>query len=380
MKVLLAVLTSVLFFTACEFQQDPLSGASDNVKKNNPPAAEKPVKEEAYPTEALQIEFPTKVDGRVGSPIEFKIAGHMMMEGVDFKLMVDNLADFEGATFDEATGIFKWTPTKAFVGGQPSMEGYLRLTMYTVPTELVPKIAVRREHVTFVIANQYTKPVLMSITSQGNYPAGSDYTLDVTVEDIDAYSPSEVQIVAEECSSYYSKSASIFVYSDSFSATKTPNQYTTKIRLRLSSVDVPTGNYCLAYRAVSKHGVRSDLKKVEFGIAGKPKETRITLSPKFEVVAGTTVQKEFSIFDPSNNGAVSILSVDGLETKFPGSSLVCGPSSYKSQLDCVLNIVTTATMAARDHIVSIRTESVAPGVTPKAISRHDTRITVKAAN
>lgn len=382
MKVLLALLTSLMFLTACELQQDPIQGAPDQVRQGVPPTAGKPTPAKPLPKEALQIDAPILVNGRVGAPLEFKILGRVMTPDVSFKIYIDNLSDFPGATFDEATGDFKWIPTKAQVGSFPSMELPLRITLATDVTANSPTISVEKKTISLVIQNAYSKPIVNTVTGPTTVVVGSTYNFDFTMEDVDAMSETDASLMVRDCTtSYYSDSIAHLVEIKSISANATtPNNYQGRVTLDLTKVGIlPSGTYCFGLVAVSKHGVISDLYKREVTVEAKMRSTKMTMETAPEVKVGEKIQIAFAIYDPSNNGVLTMKSQDDIATILPGSTLTCNRSfSTKFQLDCRGEIDAT-TAAVKVYEVNFVVENAGSNAVQKVTTNHTLRINVKAA-
>lgn len=382
MKLVLALLTSLMFLTACEMQQDPLSGASDQVREGRLPDTNKPVAEKPLPKEAMQIDAPVLVNGRVGSQMEFKILGRVMTPDVGFTLSIDNLADFPGATFDAATGDFKWTPVKALVGGRPSVELVLRITLSTQSTEKNPTISVEKKAVSLVVVNSYSKPIVNTVTGQAQLLVGKNYTMEFQVEDIDAFSEDDVTVMIRDCpSNYYSDSIAHLVEVKKVKTdTANPGKYVGELSIGLSSADMlPSGNYCFGLVAVSKHGVSSELYKKEVSVEAKLKNTKMTMNLAPVLKVGEIAQVAFSIYDPSGNGILAMTAMDDIAAILPGSSLSCKHGgSAKSQLDCS-GIINTTGAEAKVYSLNMEVENSTSRSNQKVTTRHTLRINVKAA-
>jgi len=145
MKLNTAIFISLGFLAACSMKQDPLTGAPEVVRQGVPPNVDRPASTQPLPKEALQIDAPALVNGRVGIPMEFKVSGRIMLPNVPFKLAIEIISDFPGASFDQSTGEFKWTPTKAVMGSSPSLEIPLRITLITDVTPESPTISMEKE-------------------------------------------------------------------------------------------------------------------------------------------------------------------------------------------------------------------------------------------
>lgn len=112
-------IAAALMLQACnlDFSQDPLKNESEavqnaQIKEEAPPPP--PKKTAAIRPEELHIdilgsvaEYFSFVEGREGKQ---EVGGRVLTPNADYELSVDNLADFEGATFDAAKGVFTWTP------------------------------------------------------------------------------------------------------------------------------------------------------------------------------------------------------------------------------------------------------------------------------
>lgn len=383
MKILLAALTTVLFFTACEFQQDPTEGAPEAVRNGRIPDQNKPVAEKSLPADALQIDGPNDVFGRVGTPVEFKIQGRVMVEGVNFTLSIENLSEFPGATYDAQTGEFKWTPTKEIVSGFSETDVFLKVRLVTVRTEKVAS-SLREASFRINVKNTYTRPIVNFITAEKNYVTGSNYDMAFELEDIDATGDGDVNLSVRDCASSYSyKSISHFVKIQRYTRdANRPGKFVGTLSLQLSNAAlVPSDSYCFALQATSKFNVASELYTKQFNIQSKIRDTRANLE-EVEMLLGQTMSLSFSIYDPSGYGTVSVKSMTDISTLLPGSSLSCRRAVGNiSQLDCtgVLNAVGVAVKNYDVEIVVLNT--LQPSLTVPAQTKpttHKLRIKVKA--
>lgn len=385
MKVLLALLTSVLFLSACEMQQDPLANASDQVRNGHLPDTNKPVPEKPIPQDGLLVDAPERVNARVGSEVQFKVGGRVMVPGVTFKMMVLNLADFPGAKFDESTGEFFWTPSKALLGSLPNLAMSLKVVLATESTPTHPTVSVRNHEVRFFIENTYTKPIVNTIEGNtGVLITGKSYEMTVTLEDIDAYGKENVSVQVRDCpASYSSDSLSHFVEVKNIKdVTGSTGKYTGTVLVNLNNADtLAYGTYCFGLVAVSKHGVVSDFYKREVTVEPRLRPTKMTMESIPSMTAGESMQVAFSIYDPANFANIRLVSMDDVATALPGSSLTCKKAyGTSSQLDCAGLIKTDVTTAAKTLTVTIKVESVSPRSIQTASNTHTLRINVKAAN
>lgn len=387
MKLVLALLTSLVFLSACELQQDPISGAPDAVRDGRPPGVGKPIPQKPLPKEALHIDAPTMVNGRVGSSIEFQVLGRVMSPDVGFSLIIENLADFPGATFDPVSGEFKWTPTKDIVGGFPSIEVVLKIALITEATEKNPTISMEKKAITMVIANSYSKPIVNSVTGLNTVVAGTSNNFNFVFEDIDAFGASDAQLMVRDCpKNYYSESIAHFVNIGRLVESSTGNgKFEGYVTLNLTKADnILTGKYCFGLVAVSKHGVVSELYKHDFNIEAKIRSTRMTMELAPEVELGTKSSFAFAIYDPTNQGTVSWVNQNVIEAELqaelPGSKIKCSQVySAKFQLNCQ-GVVDTTQAQVKVYMFNLEILNEIPRTSQRITTKHPLRFNVKAAN
>lgn len=378
----LALLTGLIFLSACEMQQDPIAGAPEAIREGRPPDTSKPVPEKPLDRNALQIDAPSLVNGRVASPVEIRIQGRVMMAGVDFQLSVDNLDEFPGATFDTTTGEFKWTPAKALMGGFPSVELPLRITMATIPNKENATITVEKKTISLVIVNTYSKPIINSVGGSNPLPTGSRHVFAFDLEDVDAVSLKDVAVEVRECAStYYATSVAHLVEIRRVEQSSSgPGRYSGEAVLDLSSAGgLNSGTYCFGLMAISRHGVVSDIYKKEFSIEAKMKATKITQQKALEMTVGEKVYLAFSFYDPSGVGQLSVKSMDDIATMLPGSSLSCTSTwSTRSQLDCA-GFVDATSAQIRYYTLNFAIENAGARPTQSTVTNHMIRIQVRGA-
>lgn len=379
MKSVVVLLAAVMMLGACTgTTQDPLAGAPDVIRDGKLPDTNKPVSEKPLPKEALQIDAPGVVNGRVGMPVEFKVTGRVMVAGVDSAISFDNISEFPGATFNVSTGIFSWVPAKGAVGSAPSAEYTLRISLATVANPSNPTVSVEKKNVVLVIVNSYAKPIVNYITGDTNLQAGRKYTMNFEVEDQDAMVADDVSMVVRDCvNSYYSDSIAHYVdMPTKVKAATTAGKYTGSLVLDLSMADtVRTGDYCFAISAVSKFGVMSQAYVRNVSIEAKVRNTKIT-NAVAEVPAGQALRFGFSIYDPTGTGIITIKSLGNLSTQLPGSSITCG-NSASGIVDCVATIDATNLQPAV-YTTDIVTENKSNKSNTTVQTTHTLRINVKA--
>lgn len=383
MKLFVAILAGLLLLTGCEAEQDPIKGAPEVIREGRPPDAQKPTPEPPLAKEALQIDAPNLVNGRVGAPLEFKILGRVMIPDVGFSITIDNLSEFPGATYDATTGDFKWTPAKSAVGSFPSLSMELRVTLVTEVSEKSPTVSAEKKAIALVIQNSYSKPIVNTVTAPPTpISIGNSYKFKVAMEDVDALSTGDVSMMVRDCEkSYYSTSIGHLVKLGKVKAGTTFGKYENEATVDLTKADYLEGaRYCFAVSAVSKHGVSSDLYEVEFEAEGRMKNTKITLEKVPTLTLGDKMQIAFTIYDPSATGTLTMTRFDEISKILPGSSLTCNRSyATKYQLDCTGLIDTKAAVGGTEYALNFTVENAGAYRMAKSTTTHTLRIYVKAA-
>jgi hypothetical protein len=387
MKLNSALFLSLAFLTACGLKQDPLSSAPDSVRSGVPPNIKKEASTQPLPKEALQIDVPNLINGRVGSPLEFRVSGRVMVPNLNYKLSVDNLAEFPGAIFDATTGEFKWTPSRTVMGNSPSVEIPLRLSLVTEPNPESPIISIERKTILLVIVNHYSKPIINSISGSEPILTGAKYTYPVVLEDIDAINAQDVTINVRDCSPSYNTGsiAHAVTVRKIESDVTSPNKYKGEVTLDLSAADNlrNNGTYCFGLIAVSKFGIVSDIYKKEVYIELKMKPTKITTQVGPNLTIGEKALFSFSIYDPAGLGSLTLRSMDDIGQMLPGSRISCKSTAYtRSQLDCdgVIDATNPAKAREQEFYLKFSVENAGSRVTQATVTNHSIRIQVRAVN
>jgi hypothetical protein len=382
MKKKFALIISVLALSSCKMQQDPIEGAPEAIRLGRPPSAPRPVQEKPLDKNALQIDAPSLVNGRVGSSVEFNIFGRVMTPNVGFQISIDNLSEFPGATFDANKGEFKWQPQKTTVGNLPSVELPLRVTLSTIPTKDAPTVSVERKTIVLVIGNNYSKPLINVVTGPSAIVTGGRHTFKFQLEDIDAAAASDVTIDVRTCDTNYNENSlsHLVTVKDVQLDSAGSHKFKGEAILDLVGADyVNSGSYCIGLIAVSKHGVVSDLYKKAFSVEAKMKATKMTMEYTPVITVGEKIQIGFSIYDATGVGRLNIRSMDSITLDFPGSTLVCNPNlSAKYQIDCA-GLVDATTAKPNSYFYNIVVENLGTRAIQTTVTNHILKLQVKGA-
>ncbi|MNJ94722.1 hypothetical protein D3C87_124240 [compost metagenome] len=380
MKLLIALLASVMLLSACD--QDPIKNASAIVREGRPPATNKPTPEKAVDPNGMQIDGPESYRGRINSPMEFKITGRVLLEGLEYEMSVDNLADFPGATYDETTGDFRWVPMKGAVGSLPASSFELRVTMYSIPNAKYNVITAKRKTIYLTVENSYGKPIMNKIEGESTLKVGTRYVMSFMLEDYDAQSASDVNVVVKDCGNSYVSSIShlVRVIGKITASPTTAGVYTGEVAVEMNSGadGLKDADYCFALAAISKHGVTSEVINKRVTVEAKIYEPKMT-NGEIYVNVGEVMRASFSIYDPSGNGAVSMKFVGDLSINLPGSTLACSQTANRYIVNCFAR-VDARTAKPGEHRIRMTSEnkSTAYGSKQTITTDHTLYVSVKA--
>lgn len=383
MKNLIVFFAAIMVLTACDLQQDPIRNAPDAVREGRLPDTGKVEVPEPFPKEALQIDTPNVINARVGSKIEFKIGYRVMVEGVQAEIQIDNLNEFIGATFDAATGVFSWTPTRESVGNFALVELPLQITLLTIPSDAYPKVSVERKRVTLAVTNSYMRPVIESMTGPADVAVGNRETYKLVIEDLDAYTRHDVNIFNRSCGTFRTDISSHVTFGTPVADANNPGKFLVDVYLNLNSSsarELPTNTYCFGVAVVSKYGQVSNVYSQNITLTGTYKSSRISATT-FDVEMGKKLNFSFSIYDPSGNAKVNIDSISNLAAMLPGSRIECkAPVNDDSFQNCFGVIDATQATEEKRHIVEIATTVNGRGTSRNPMAaKHIVNIFVKKA-
>ncbi len=383
MKLLIVILAGMMLLSGCELEQNPIKGAPDTIVNGKPPEAQKPKPEDPFDKEALQIDAPDSINGRVGSSLEFKVQGRVMVEGLEFDLTIDNMGEFPDATYDAATGDFVWTPTKVKVGSANSVLLNLQATLVTRPSEKYPVRMVEKKTIPMTIANTYTQPIINSVTKPtGKIVVGSTYKFLFAIEDIDAMAAMDVKVLISECTKNYYGETAVYL-AKAGRVTNVPNapgKFQGEVTLDLGKADnLVGGRYCFGVSTVSKHGVMSEVYDTEFEAEGRMRPTRITQTTLPTLTVGEKMQVSYTIYDPSNLGTLEMVSQDDVTLILPGSTFACNRSyTTKYQIDCAGTFDASTAVPGR-YSLRYKVDNIGTYKMIKSTTDHVVSFTVKAA-
>lgn len=376
MKVLLAVITGVLFLTSCSFQEDPLAGASPVVRGGHPEFGEKVRPPSPLPKDFLVIDAPKDLRVREGSVLEFTIGGRVLQPGISYAISLDNLPSFEGATFDKTTNVFRWTPPQGFSAGMPSREVYLEVLMVSERT-LAYDSNFQSGNLKITVENDFGQPVIKTVKSNetGAYVGGRNYSFDFEIEDFDS-TAREISITAHKCS--LNRTLAPFINQNGLRADATvPGKFTGSFNLNLYDTTLlPAGQYCFGLVARSVAGVASAPYEITVTFQPKVQATQISTTVWPEITLGDSAMFSFSVADPSGNGELSMEAIDDLAAKVPGSYINCAPTTGNKSVIVCSGLLVTKDAQARKYVLNMRVKNTLGAQT--VFTNHSISFDVKA--
>ncbi len=343
---MIALVSMCMILNACNTNQDPLTNAPDAIKNGVPPTNKPGQSEEPLSKVALQIDAPSVVNGRVGSITEIKIQGRVLIPGVGFKLQIENMAQFPGATFDAVSGVFKWTPTKDAIANGVDGQFNLEILLITQPGSTGYPVSVEKKTITLNILRNYSKPVINSVTvNSQNMIVGGRYDLAVQLEDFDSATAQDFSLFFKDCAtSNVGKISQAVSYTPSgFIKDTQAGKFKGYVTLNLSNYRLPfdNRNFCFTATVVSKYAISSDPYQVNVVVKNPLQAARATRMA-IDIKTGTAGEYNISFFDPGQVGAIKVTQMPDLSV-LPGSTITCDNNfGYQTIVDCKLFVNATS--------------------------------------
>jgi hypothetical protein len=177
---LIIMVLAVASLAACsKWNQDPMAGQDQQIKNGLPnPGGEAP--KPGTSSDNIRIDTVKFYRFQEQTQGNFKISARVLMDGYTVAIVIDNLADFPGATFTEADG-FTWTPGFGTTAGTDSLVKDLIVHVVAhkggVPDE------VRTQTVPLVVVRLNKAPTIVSVNQKDSIREGESQILTVVVRD-----------------------------------------------------------------------------------------------------------------------------------------------------------------------------------------------------
>jgi hypothetical protein len=342
MRNKLVVIIGALLLSQCGLNQNPLESYPDAIQNAKPPAT-KPVVPEAIPSDALRLNAPDVVSFMEGTEGQFDLSGRVLLPNYSGRIEVLNLSDFKGATFDQATGIFKWTPSKGIV-----VDGYLadRELRVRLVAEAEGQIAlVSVKSIKVLIQRLAVKPIIESISTRATqFREGGSYDFEMVIKDPDSQmtteSASRVLILNPPNTFPKIKSLASYITMLDYRISSDGKSWIYSFRLNLNGEEVTDSSIQAGFdvQVVSRFGVVSEITPYRTKVLTKLGQlVSSAVSETLTVKADSVLKHVFFTWDPKLEARLELVGHLGL----PGNAKFSCSSVARGQLRCVLSWVPT---------------------------------------
>jgi hypothetical protein len=241
------------------------------------------------------------------------IEGLSLIPNAKFQLRIENLTDFPNATFDDATGVFEWTPPAGFVDTLDKKEMKLNVLIYTTN---LSKVRRRNANITINIESSKEAPTIESMGFENNQTSmreGEILNFNVSVRDITGINsndgrPSLSLSVQNNNSPYNTEDTGIITYVSSV-PTQDPTDkslWNFRLRVDLRSREITNSkkNITISAKAISRYRVPSVDEDLYLDIFTSLKSPVLSWAGTLQMKAGVKNSFAYMVFDPRGEGEV----------------------------------------------------------------------------
>jgi len=331
--------------SACGFNQDPLKGMPEEIRKAAPPGTdtEKP---RSFDASQVVFEMPELVTLQEGVNTTFNIKLRILEPDFDGVIVIDNLDHFEGATFDAATGDFNWTPPFGTTQRQPYQKFELRVlggaidtrTKSRQPSAVVPKsislIVASNPQAPMITVSEFPSAMRESVVVKAADPEDRlmkvvEFTVEVVDPQSDAKSGERPRVILNPPASGFSLSAFTQQTSARYDASKKAWVFRFKTEFNAQVTD-SVRSYSMVVQAVNSFGQSSLTWPIQTRVFTQLRDAETTWMQDKVLDPSLERQIEFTVFNPDREGKISLVEAS---VKVPfGSQLRCSEDGYK--LNC----------------------------------------------
>lgn len=303
------------------WNQDPLAGKDDAFKNAKPrptlPEAPKPVESDAVRVDT--VDFYNFIEGVSG---EFVIGARILEPGYAVKILVENLADFPGASFDETAGKFAWTPEVGTVATQNGLQEERTLKVQVVGEKPGAAVLVGSHSIPVRISKLVSEPVIIEVSKpDASLREGESTTLTVRVRDMDAGAdPSSYPDLQILPAAGFGNLAHFVTLTRMFKTGA--NEFVFNLTVDLTEAELTKNwdRYAFVVRALSRFQKVSKTERVMVSVVTSFAKLQSTWFDTFEIPAGVRKDFQFMFFDPKEELYLESPVFSGVPT---GASLNC---------------------------------------------------------
>lgn len=342
------IFTTVLLFVGIltancsnitRWSQDPFAGKGNPIK-NGEEKPSIPIGPKPIVSDALRIRAPDYVSFKELRLDKFNIVGQVLLKDYTFELMLENLSDFPGATFDAATGDVSWMPQKGAAGSDLSMERTLRVKIFAQkPNE---PVLMNEKEIKIGVARTFEAPEVVSVQKRADsVREGGHISIEIAVRDADATSMDKTTWPKLQFTGVQDqKNVANYVYVSGVELDAN-GQYVFTAYFDLENVEITQSaeNVSFAVRAVSRFNLASPDQRVDVKVFTKLSDAISTWTDYVNVTAGEVLEQQFIIADPKGEGLLALKTFMSLPTDAVAK---CSQTSNRKVLACNLTWATPA--------------------------------------
>jgi hypothetical protein len=327
----LFTVSSFLLLSACgKMTQDPLSDKAAPVKdfteKPTTPVGTTPVASDAVRIDTVDFySFDEAVAG------EFQIGARVLLPGYQPTVVIENLTEFSGATYDAQKGIFAWTPTDVLSNGDLRVDKTLQVKVIAQKANAPVLVATKEVHIQ--VTHKMRDPMILSIQgpSDGIREGSADYFV-VQVKDEDAGAdPSTFPAIVMQNINGYQSFASYMSLQQTYQMSSGVYEFRYYVDLSGAELVKATDYFKTNFQVISHFGKTSQKQEATLKIKNLLSLPKSTWKNTVEVNAGALLTYDFIVLDPKEEGYVNGVTFADLP---PGATANCSQNSRVSFWNC----------------------------------------------
>lgn len=345
------LVAGVLAGCSSSWNQDPLAG-KDGVMRDALPKPTNPEKPEVTDSDAVLLEQkPEFYHFTEGSSGELSFSARVLLPDYQGRVIIENLADFPGATFDEKTGIFRWTPQQGTVVN--GFEEKRPLIVKGVGEKTGDVVVQREEPIGIIIRKKLIAPEIFSVSATSlNIREGESQIINIKVRDKDATSdPSTWPMILPSPLLGHGNLSQFVTVNRSFAVGNNEFAIDLKVDLKDAELTKSKGLFGFVLQAVSRYQQASTKKEVSVNVLTSFSSVQSTWFDTFEVPLGQKSELQFMIFDPKEELRVGDPSFTGGPAAV---SILCSPVGDSRQL-CKMTFTPDFTTSTGDFVITAKT-------------------------
>jgi len=326
---LLATLCAGLLLAGCgEWKQNPLDGKKGNFGQGKP-VPTKPDLTKPLESGSVRIYVPDFHSFEEGRKAEFSISARVLVEDYTAEVEVVNLADFPGATYNQADGSFSWTPPLGYVESTGENGVIVQKTLRVRAYGYKPgdQVLVGEQERPLYISREFKAPQIMSVTKPEAWlREGSTMLIPVVVLDKDAVAGDRAtwpKLVLQAVAGSKSLSGLTTIYRDESLGS---GEYRTFLQVDLREVELSDSIdvFKVGMVAFSRFGKSSLPVELTLDVYTSFATPTTTWDEPVTAVAGQALTHKFLITDPKLE---AWLNLDRTFNLPEGSALNCVQSA-----------------------------------------------------